>query len=103
MFLSSPASDSRQDGNRVTVGNWGLQAAEETDILVVQVDIDEPAEVLAVDQPVAQAAVLGVQVGKQLVQGGPGPLHRLGATCVAAQNRRNANLNGHERRSSVNF
>jgi len=49
--LSGPASDSRQDGDRVTVGNGGLQAAEEADVLVVQVDVDEPAEVLAVNPP----------------------------------------------------
>src|SRR5580700_2269278 len=55
------------------------RTSSDGDILVVQVDVDEPAEVLAVDQPVAQATVLGVQVGKQVVQGAPGPLHRLGA------------------------
>src|ERR1700729_72489 len=94
-FLPRPASDRRQHRHRVAVLDRGLEAAEEADVLVVEVDVDEAAQLLAVDEPLAQAAVRGVQVVEELVQRRAGPLNRLGATGVAAQDRGDANLNGH--------
>src|SRR5215469_3767474 len=86
----------RQHRHRVAVGNRGLEPAEEPDVLIIEVHVDEPAELLAVDEAFAQAAVRGVQVDQQLAQRGAGPLHRLRAAGVAAQDGRDANLNGHE-------
>ena len=49
------------------------QAAEEPDVLVVQVHVDEPAQPGVIDQPLAQPVVTAVQVGEQLVEGAPEP------------------------------
>ena len=89
------AGDGREDGHRVAVLDRGLQAAEEAHVLVVEVHVDETAQLLAVDQALAQAAVGGVQVVRAARPGCAGPLDRLGAAGVAAQDRGDANLNGH--------
>src|SRR6185437_6425562 len=73
-----------QDGDGVAVRDGGLQAAEEPDVLVVLVDVDEPAQLLAVEQPVANARVGGVQVLDQLAKGGTGPLNHLRSAGVGA-------------------
>jgi len=41
---AGPARHGRQDGHRVTVLDRRLQAAEEPDVLVVEVHVDEPAQ-----------------------------------------------------------
>src|ERR1700761_520758 len=89
------AGDGREHGHRVAVLDRGLKAAEEADILVVEVHVDEAAQLLAVHEALAQAAVGRVQVVQQLVQGAAGPFDRLRAAGVAAQDRGDANLNGH--------
>src|SRR5215831_5842817 len=48
-----------------------------------------------------QPAVPGVKVAKELGEGGAGTLDRLGATGVGAQDGRDTDLDGHERRSWV--
>ena len=53
------------------------------------------AQAAVVDQPVLQAAVPGVQVGQQLGQRAAGALDGLGAAGVAAQDRRDADLDCH--------
>src|SRR5215469_2231438 len=95
--LAGAASDSGQDRDGVAVSHRGLQPAEAANVLVVQVDVDEAAQLLAVEQPVTDADVVGVQVLDQLVEGGTGPLDHLRAAGVGAQNGRDANLNGHEK------
>src|SRR5919108_1520719 len=101
IWCSARAAGHRgQDGHRVPVLDRGLQAGQEPDVLVVQVHVDEAPQAAVVDQPVAQAAVPLVQVGEQLAERGAGPLDLLGAVGVRAQDRRDANLDGHEQRST---
>src|SRR5579859_7819601 len=97
--LDLAAGHGGQDGHRVAVLDRSLQPVQEPDVLVVQVDVDEPAQALVVDQPLAQAAVLAFQVSQQLVEGGSVSLDLLGPVGVGAQDGRDANLDGHERRS----
>ena len=47
----------------------GGDAVEEADVLVVEVDVDEAAQLAAVHDAVAQAGVPGVEVGEELVEG----------------------------------
>src|SRR5215470_1679172 len=94
-----PAGDRRQHRHRVAVPHRRLQPAEETHVLVVEVDVDEAPQPGAVHQALAQPAVPGVKVAKELGEGGTGTLDRLGATGVGAQDGRDTDLDGHERRS----
>src|SRR5215217_5691699 len=53
----SAAGDGGEDDDLVAVGDRGLEAAEEAHVLVVDVDVDEAAEVAVLDQPVLEAGV----------------------------------------------
>src|SRR5690606_9357417 len=91
----SPAGYGREHGDRVAVGDLGAEPAEEAHVLVVQVDVDEAAQAVVVDEAVLDAGVAGLQVGDQLVQGGAFGADGLGAVGVVTQDGRNANLDGH--------
>ena len=56
------AGDGGQHDDLVAVAELGVQTAEEADVLVVDVDVDEPAQVAVLDQPVLDAGVVGLQV-----------------------------------------
>src|SRR5690349_12982239 len=91
------AGHRRQDGDRVTVAQLGVERAEEADVLVVDVDVDEPVQAtLGGDQLALEARVLGVQVVDQAGERGAGALDDLRATGVTAQNGRNANFDSHD-------
>ena len=79
--------------------NRRLQAAEEADVLVVQVDVHEPAQAAAVGDALAQAGVTPVDVGEQFADRGTGALNRFRTAGVVAQDRRDADLDGHEQHS----
>src|SRR5690348_5393500 len=96
-----PAGHRGQHRHRVAVLHRRLQPAEETHVLVVEVDVDETPQPGAVHQALAQPAVPGVNVAEKLGEGGTGTLHRLGATGVGAQDGRDADLDGHECNSWV--
>src|SRR6266513_2473221 len=98
---TSGASDSRQHRHRVAVLHRRLQPAEETHVFVVEVDVDEAPQPGSFHQALAQAAVPGVKVAEEFGEGGTGTLDRLGATGVGAQDGRDTDLDGHERRSWV--
>src|SRR5262245_49723861 len=75
-----------QDGHRVSVVDLGVQGAQETDILVVDVYIDEPVQAAILgDKPGAQARVLAVEIGQQVVNGVPGALDGLLTAGVGAE------------------
>src|ERR1051326_1626223 len=84
-----------QDGDRVAVRERRGQAAGEADVLVVQVDVDESAQLAVLDQPVADAGVALVESGDHLAQRGALGLDALGAVGVGAQDGRNGDLDGH--------
>src|SRR5262249_56362197 len=96
-----PPSYRRQHRPRVAVLHRRLKPAEEAHVFVVEVDVDEAPQPGAVHQALAQPAVPGVDVAEEFGEGGAGTLDRLGATGVSAQDRRDTDLDGHERRSWV--
>src|SRR5512132_3290812 len=96
-----PASHRRQHRHRVAVLHRRLQPAEETHVFVVDVDVDEAPQPGSVHQALAQPAVPGVKVAEEFGERGTGTLDRLGATGVGAQDGRDTDLDGHERRSWV--
>src|SRR5690606_13904401 len=98
----SPAGDGRQHGDRVAVGDGGVEAAEEAHVLVVEVDVDKPAQAVVVHEAVLDAGVARLQVGDQLVERRALGGHGLGAAGVVTQDGRNANLDGHRCHSPRN-
>ena len=56
------ARDRRQDRHLVALGDLGVEAVEEADVLAAEVDVDEAAQAaVGVGDPLAQLAVLGVE------------------------------------------
>src|SRR6478752_6605447 len=96
MTAWSAAGDRGQHDDLVAVAEPGLEAAEEPDVLVVDVDVDEPAQVAAVEQPVLEPGVVALQVVDQRAQVGALAAHRLLAVGVGAQDGRDADLDGHQ-------
>lgn len=90
-----PLGDGRQDRDVVAVGELGVDAVEEADVLVVQVDVDEAAQLTAVHDAGLDARMPGLQVGEELGEGVPVALHRLLAVGVGAEDGRDADLDGH--------
>src|SRR5580700_8051266 len=98
-YLNATAGHGRQDGHRIPVLDRGVQAGQEADVLVVEVHVDEPPQAGVVHQALAKPAVFAIEVDQDLTERGSGPLDLLGAVGVGAQDRRDANLDGHEQRS----
>src|SRR5215218_4287211 len=66
----SAARDGRQYRDLVAVGDRRRQPVEEADVLALQVDVDEAAQLpVLAREPVAQLAVLGVQRLEHLADG----------------------------------
>src|SRR5664279_535044 len=80
-----PARDRGQDGDVVAVADRRGQPAEETDVLVVEVDVDEAAQLVVLDQSLPQAWVPALQIGEELVDRRPGPLDGLRAFGVGTK------------------
>src|SRR6478609_2105339 len=57
----SPPGDGGEDDDLVAVAELGLEAADEADVLVVDVDVDEPAQVAVLDQPFFDPRVVGLE------------------------------------------
>src|SRR4051812_21019709 len=91
--------DGREHDDLVAVGELGAETAGEPDVLVVDVEVHEAAQVvlavLGLDQPVLDAGVSRFQVVDQLDQRGTGAVDRLLPSGVRAQNGRDADLDGH--------
>jgi hypothetical protein len=78
--LNSATSYGGKDGYGVAVLDGRLEAGQESHVFVVEVHVDEAAQLPVVDQPRLQAIVPGLQVRDQLAKSGSGPLDRLLAT-----------------------
>src|SRR5674536_251952 len=89
------AGHRRQDRHGVPVGHRGLQATEKAHVLVVEVDVDEPPQLAVLHQPVAQPGVPAVHVSDQAGEGLTRALHGLLPIRVAAQERRDPDLDGY--------
>src|SRR3954447_14629238 len=55
--LVSATGDGRQDRHLVAVCQLGLESVREADVLAGDVDVDEPAKVAVLRDPLAQAVV----------------------------------------------
>src|SRR3954452_15762662 len=58
--LAGSPGDRGKDRDDVAVGDGRLDPAEETDVLVVEIDVDEAVDRSVADQPVAQPLVAGI-------------------------------------------
>src|SRR5690606_20135607 len=65
------------------------------DVLVVEIHVDEAAQLLPVHDAALDARVPGVEVGEELGEGVPVALHRLLTVGVLAEDGRDADLDGH--------
>src|SRR4030095_1934966 len=91
-----PARDRGNDRHLVSLLERGLGALEEADVLLVDVDVDEAAQLAAVlHQPVPEPGVLALQHVDQVVNVGGVGLHFGGALGQRAKRGGNANQNGH--------
>src|SRR3954468_7014888 len=86
----------RQHGHRVAVGEGRLEPTEEADVLVVDVDVDEPVQsaVLRHEAP-TKTRVPRVEVAEQVGERVALALDGLLAAGVRAQDRRDPDLDGH--------
>jgi hypothetical protein len=86
------------------VARTPVQRAEEPDVLVVDVNVDEPVQAgvgaLAGHEPVAQTRVMPVEIGDQLRERVARTVHRLLPARVRAQDRRDPDLDCHDSPSS---
>src|SRR5512133_3710782 len=64
------AGDGRQDDDLVAVAELGVEAADEADVLVVDVDVHEAAQLAVLDEPILEPGVVGLQVVDQRAQAG---------------------------------
>ena len=56
-----------QDGHRVAVVELRVKRAQEADILIVHIDVNESMEAtFGCDEPPTQARVLAIEVGQQV-------------------------------------
>ncbi len=85
----------RDSGDAVAVGEGGGDALQEAHVLVVQVDVDEAAQLAAVQQSGGDARVAGVEVLEEFPEVAAGALDGLGAVGVGAEDGRDADLDGH--------
>src|SRR5687767_8775307 len=90
------ARDRWEHDDLVAVGELGLEAADEADVLVVDVDVDEATQVAIVDQALLDAGVVALEVVDQCRQRGAVGLDRLGAVGVGAKDGGDADLDGHQ-------
>src|SRR4051794_27148350 len=94
--VRSAAGDGGQDRDDVTVRERGGDAAEEADVLVVEVDVDETVQRAVVgDEPAAQPVVPGVEVGKQVVERLALAVDGLVSAGVATEDGRDPDFDGH--------
>src|SRR6185436_3235208 len=84
--LVGAARDGGQDRHRVTVVHLGVECTEETYVLVVDVDVDEPVQRAVLgDEAGAQPRELGVEVAEQVGDGVSGAGNDLLAVGVGTQ------------------
>src|SRR5271168_524196 len=66
----SAPRDGGDDAHLVAGGNRGGEVIEVADVLVVDVDVHEPAELRPLEDAFPQRRELGAEVGEDLVDGG---------------------------------
>ena len=71
LALRSAAGDGRQDRHLVAVGELGVEAVLEADVLAGDVDVDEAAQAAVLGDPLAQIVVLVEDGVERLADGDP--------------------------------
>src|SRR6476619_5186063 len=96
----SAAGDGWEHDDLVAVADRGVEAAGEADVLVVDVDVDEAAQValplLGLDEPFLDAGVVGLEVVDHLGQRCTLPVDGLLTVGVRAQDGRDTDLDCHQ-------
>src|SRR5574337_1840679 len=94
----SAARDRRDDGDVVALLQGGLLALEEADVLLVDVDVDEPPDLAALlDQPLPEPGVLPLEVLDQVHHGVALRLHLARALRHSPQGSGDSDQNWHRR------
>src|SRR5688500_13020316 len=89
--LMSASGHGGDDGQLVAVLDGRAQAVQVADVLVVEVDVDEAAQLPLVEQPFGDARELPAEVVKHRLHGGPCRLHLRLAAGVLPHRRRYLN------------
>src|SRR5712692_6881840 len=93
---ASASRDRGKDRDDVAVGDFGVELLEIADVVVVAVHVDELVEpTLVVDELARQPGIAGGELGEDITDGGAVGPHRSSALRVRAQQRGQANLDGH--------
>src|SRR3990172_1620919 len=87
--------DGGKDRDDVPFLDFRVEKLEESDILIVPVNVHEPVKLLAIQQPVPKARMGFVQVLEDIPDRHPLNNDRLGSPGVPAEDLRNPNLNAH--------
>src|SRR5215211_5902669 len=94
--ISLAARDRGEDRDHVAVGQLGVERAQEADVLVVDVDVDEAVQGAVLgEQGAGDPRVAPVEVAEQVADGVAVGRHGLLAAGVLAQDRRDTDFNGH--------
>src|SRR5208337_78980 len=83
--IRSASRDGGNDADLVVLGHRSGQVVEVANVLVVTVDIDEAAQFLAVEEPLAEGGKCGSQVRENLAHGRARRLDPILAPGVGAQ------------------
>ena len=81
----SAAGDGRDDADLVLRLDLGVEVVEVADVLVVDVDVDEPAQLGAVEDPLLQAGMLLEDLAEDLADGRAGRLDAVEPAGVGAE------------------
>src|SRR5207302_9426504 len=93
---ASAPCDRRRDRHDVAVGDRCRDPAEKADVLVVEVDVDEPVERAVVgDESATQPIVATVEVGEKVFQRLALAVDGLLPAGVAAEDGRDTDFDGH--------
>src|SRR5215217_407458 len=95
--ISLSPGDGREDRDHVAVRQLGVQRAQEPDVLVVDVDVDEAVQgAVLIEQRPGDPRVAAVEVAEQVADGVAVGRDGLLAAGVLAQDRRDTDFNGHQ-------
>src|SRR4051812_23916042 len=89
-LIVTAARDRRHDGDLLAALERRLEALQEADVLVADVDVDEAAHALLVEEAILHPGVLALQIGDDGADGGAGGLHLVAAAGERAEGRGDA-------------
>src|SRR4051812_8463232 len=81
----SSARDGRDDADLIARLELGLEAAREAHVLLADVDVDEATDALLVEEAIAEAGVLLLEVLDHVADGAAGGLHLVGSSSEASE------------------